>query len=231
MGACHVRRPMRRTVSAGRGTEVDLRATLLAMTSARGSVVPLAWRNRRRRRPPLVVLCDISGSMDRYSRMLLHFLHAITNDRDRVHTLLFGTRLTNITRHLKQRDVDVALTRVSAAVSDWAGGTRIGACLQEFNRRWSRRLLAQGAIVLLISDGLDSDVGAGLSREMERLHKSCRRLIWLNPLLRYAGFEARPAGVRAMLPHVDEFLPVHNLASLIELARALEGSHEYRRAA
>src|SRR5207244_11693589 len=189
------------------------------------TVVPLGWRQLRRRRPPLVVLCDISGSMDRYSRMLLFFLHAITNDRDRVHTLLFGTRLTNITRHLKQRDVDVALARVSAAVSDWAGGTRIGACLQEFNRGWSRRLLAQGAIVLLISDGLDSDVGAGLAREMERLAKSCRRLIWLNPLLSYDRFEARPAGIRAMLPYVDEFLPVHNLDSRKHLTATLPQRH------
>ncbi len=212
--------PVRRTVAAPRGHAVDLRATLRAMTSARGVIVPLAWRRKRRRRPPLVVLCDISGSMDRYSRMLLFFLHAITNDRDRVHTLLFGTRLTNITRHLKQRDVDVAIARISAAVTDWAGGTRIGACLGEFNRRWSRRLLGQGAIVLLISDGLDSDVGDGLAHEMERLAKSCRRLIWLNPLLRYEGFEARPAGIRAMLPFVDEFLPVHNLQSLKELAAA-----------
>ncbi len=212
--------PVRRTVAAPRGHAVDLRATLRAMTSARGAIVPLAWRRKRRRRPPLVVLCDISGSMDRYSRMLLFFLHAITNDRDRVHTLLFGTRLTNITRHLKQRDVDVAIARISAAVTDWAGGTRIGACLGEFNRRWSRRLLGQGAIVLLISDGLDSDVGDGLPQEMERLAKSCRRLIWLNPLLRYEGFEARPAGIRAMLPFVDDFLPVHNLQSLRELAAA-----------
>ncbi len=212
--------PTRRTRPADRGTEVDLRATLRAMASARGAVVPLAWRRRRSRRPPLVVLCDISGSMDRYARMLLIFLHAITNDRDRVHTLLFGTRLTNITRHLRQRDVDVAIARISSAVSDWAGGTRIGACLAEFNRRWSRRLLGQGAIVLLITDGLDSDVGDGLSAEMDRLSKSCRRLIWLNPLLRYDQFEARPAGIRAMLPYVDEFLPVHNLESLTQLTDA-----------
>jgi uncharacterized protein with von Willebrand factor type A (vWA) domain len=220
--------PARRTIAASRGSRVDLRATLRAMTSAGGTVVPLAWRRRRRRRPPLVVLCDISGSMDRYSRMLLFFLHAITNDRDRVHSLLFGTRLTNITRHLKRRDVDVAIARVSAAVSDWAGGTRIGTCLAEFNRRWSRRLLAQGAIVLLISDGLDSDVGAGLAREMERLAKSCRRLIWLNPLLRYDKFEARPAGIRAMLPFVDAFLPVHNLESLKQLAAAFAQPHATR---
>jgi uncharacterized protein with von Willebrand factor type A (vWA) domain len=206
-----------------------LRASLRAIASARGAVAPLAWRKRRRRRPPLVVLCDISGSMDRYARMLLFFLHAITNDRDRVHTLLFGTRLTNITRHLKQRDVDVAIARVAASVSDWAGGTRIGSCLADFNRRWSRRLLAQGAIVLLITDGLDSDVGEGLSCEMERLAKSCRRLIWLNPLLRYDRFEARPAGIRAMLPYVDEFLPVHNLDSLKELANAFSSQAYPRR--
>ena len=223
--------PIRRSVAASRGTEVDLRATLRAMASARGAVVPLAWRRRRHRRPPLVVLCDISGSMDRYSRMLLFFLHAITNDRDRVHTLLFGTRLTNITRHLKRRDVDIAIARVSAAVTDWAGGTRIGACLAEFNRRWSRRLLAQGAVVLLISDGLDSDVGHGLEAEMERLAKSCRRLIWLNPLLRYDRFEARPAGIRAMLPYVDEFLPVHNLESLKQLAAAFARQRGLRRQA
>ena len=223
--------PTRRTVAARRGSLVDLRATLRAMVSARGAVVPLAWRRRRRRRPPMVVLCDISGSMDRYARMLLFFLHAITNDADRVHTLVFGTRLTNITRHLRSRDVDVAVARVSAAVSDWAGGTRIGACLGEFNRHWSRRLLGQGAVVLLISDGLDSDVGAGLSKEMERLAKSCRRLIWLNPLLRYDEFEARPAGIRAMLPHVDEFLPVHNLESLRQLAATFDGRHLTRRRA
>jgi len=223
--------PIRRSMAADRGTEVDLRATLRAMASARGAVVPLAWRRRRRRPPPLVVLCDISGSMDRYARMVLFFLHAITNDRDRVHTLLFGTRLTNITRHLKRRDVDVALARVSAAVSDWAGGTRIGACLAEFNHRWSRRLLAQGAVVLLISDGLDSDVGHGLPAEMERLAKSCRRLIWLNPLLRYDRFEARPAGIRAMLPYVDDFLPVHNLESLKQLATVFAQPRSLRRRA
>jgi len=214
--------PTRRTVAAARGQRVDLRATLRRATGAAGALSPLRWRRRERRTPPLVILCDISGSMDRYARMLLHFLHAITGDRDRIHVLLFGTRLTNITRHLRHRDVDVALARVRSAVPDWAGGTRIGACLEEFNRRWSRRLLGQNAVVLLISDGLDAEAGDGLGAQMERLHKSCRRLVWLNPLLRYEGFEPRPAGIRAMLPHVDEFLPVHNLDSLVQLARALE---------
>ncbi len=217
--------PTRRTAPAARGHRVDLRTTLRRATGPAGTLAPLAWRQRVRRTPPLVVLCDISGSMDRYARMLLHFLHAITNDRDRVHVLLFGTRLTNITRHLKHRDVDVALARVTAAVSDWAGGTRIGSCLADFNRRWSRRLLGQNAVVLLISDGLDAEGGEGLALQMERLHKSCRRLVWLNPLLRYEGFEARPAGIRAMLPHVDDFLPVHNMESLTELAAALDGPH------
>ena len=138
--------------------------------------------------------------------------------------LLFGTRLTNITRHLKHRDVDVALSKVTTAVSDWAGGTRIGACLEEFNRRWSRRLLGQNAVVLLISDGLDAEGGVGLAAQAERLHKSCRRLVWLNPLLRYEGFEARPAGIKAMLPHVDDFLPVHNVESLTQLAAACASS-------
>lgn len=211
-------RPQRRTRPAAKGHRIDLRATLRELTGAARDVAPLAFRARVRRPPPLVVLCDISGSMDRYARMLLHFLHAITNDGHRVHTLVFGTRLTNITRHLAHRDVDVALARVAAAVDDWAGGTRIGACLGDFNRRWSRRLLGQNAVVLLITDGLDADAGDGLAFEVERLAKSCARLVWLNPLLRYAGFEARPAGIRAMLPFVDEFLPVHNVASLRELA-------------
>lgn len=215
-------RPTRRTAPAEHGSRVDLRATMRRATSGAGALAPLAWRARRTRRPPLVVLCDISGSMDRYSRMLMYFLHAITNDRDRVHVFLFGTRLTNVTRQLRHRDVDVAMTRVGAATSDWAGGTRIGASLAEFNRLWSRRMLGQGAVVLLISDGLDADAGDGLAAQMERLSASCRRLIWLNPLLRYDRFEPRPAGIRAMLPYVDDFLPVHNLESLIQLASAFD---------
>jgi hypothetical protein len=212
---------VRRTLAAPTGHAIDLRATLRRSIGAGGALAPLRFRTHRRRTPPLCVLCDISGSMDRYARMLLHFLHAITNDRHRIHVLTFGTRLTNITRHLRHRDVDVALARVASAVEDWAGGTRIGHCLAEFNRRWSRRLLAQNAVVLLISDGLDADAGDGLAFEAERLSKSCSRLVWLNPLLRYEGFEARPAGIRAVLPHVDDFLPVHNLETLTGLAAAL----------
>lgn len=152
----------------------------------------------------------------------MYFLHAITNDGDRMHVFLFGTRLTNVTRQLRHRDVDVAVSRVGLAASDWAGGTRIGACLTEFNRRWSRRVLAQDAVVLLISDGLDADAGDGLAAQMERLSKSCRRVVWLNPLLRYKEFEPRAAGIRAMLPHVDDVLPVHNLESLMQIAAAFD---------
>ena len=218
-------KPVRRTVAASRGHAIDLRATLRRSVGAGGALTPLRFRARRLRPPPLCVLCDVSGSMDRYARMLLHFLHAVTNDRHRVHVLTFGTRLTNVTRHLRHRDVDVALARVAVAVEDWAGGTRNGACLMEIHRKWSRRLLGQNAVVLLISDGLDADAGDGLAFEAERLAKSCARLVWLNPLLRYAGFEARPAGIRALMPYVDDFLPVHNLETLTDLANVLARPH------
>ncbi|MGY0832336.1 vWA domain-containing protein [Azospirillum argentinense] len=204
-----------------RGQRVDPRATLRRMLRSGGDLADLARRSRRTRPPPLVVLCDISGSMTRYSRMLLHFMHAVSNDRDRVHSFVFGTRLTNITRHLRHKDVDVALDAVSAAVADWSGGTRIGTALHAFNRTWARRVLGQGAVVLLITDGLDRDAGEGLAAEAERLHKSCRRLVWLNPLLRWEGFAPKSSGIRALLPHVDDFRPVHNLNSLAGLADAL----------
>jgi len=213
----------RRHAAHPRGRRIDLRATLRATLREGGEVIPLVRAAPRQLHPPLVVLCDISGSMNPYARMFLHFLHAITNDRDRVSVFVFGTRLTNITRQLRHRDVDVAMARVADAIKDWSGGTRIGASLREFNWRWARRVLGQNACVLLVSDGLDREAGEGLSEEMERLAKSCRYLVWLNPLLRYEKFEARPAGVRAILPHVDLFLPVHNLKSLIELAHSLSG--------
>jgi len=218
---------MRRLQPDPRGRRVDLRSTLRASVRGSADLIPLRRRSPQRRHPPLVVLCDISGSMSRYSRMFLHFLHAITNDRDRVHTFVFGTRLTNITRHLRHRDVDIALSAVAQAVADWSGGTRIGASLKAFNLRWSRRVLGQNALVLLISDGLDRDAGADLDEAMERLHRSCRKLIWLNPLLRYEDFQPVATGVRVMLPHVDAFLPAHNLDSLVDLARALSPAHAY----
>ena len=222
-----MRVPTRRYAPNPRGAKIDMRASLRSALRSGSDTIPLKRSARRHRHPPLVVLCDISGSMSRYSRMLLHFLHAVTNDRDRVFTFVFGTRLTNITRFLRYRDVDVALEKVAESVEDWSGGTRIGHCIKTFNSQWSRRVLGQGALVLLISDGLDRDSGEGLESEVERLHKSCRRLIWLNPLLRYEGFEPKSLGVRAILPHVDEFRAVHNLQSLQDVARAL--AHEMPR--
>lgn len=218
-----------RTDPAGR--KPDPRRTLRAALRGGSGSIPLQWRTRRLRPPPLVVLCDVSGSMGRYSRMLLHFLHALTNDRDRVYTFLFGTRLTNVTRALRNRDVDLALDKVGKAVPDWDGGTRIGHCLADFNRLWARRVLAQGAVVLLITDGLDREGAQGLEAEMERLHKSCRRLIWLNPLLRYDAYAPKSQGARAMLPQVDEFRPVHNLESLKQLAATLNRAPPPRLAA
>jgi uncharacterized protein with von Willebrand factor type A (vWA) domain len=205
------------------GRRIDLRRSLRESLREGGELIPLVRAAPRELHPPLVVLCDISGSMNPYSRMFLHFLHAMTNDRDRVSVFVFGTRLTNITRQLRHRDIDVAMAKVAEAIKDWSGGTRIGGSLREFNWRWGRRVLGQNACVLLVSDGLDREAGEGLAEEMERLAKSSRYLVWLNPLLRYDKFEARPAGVRAMLPHVDLFLPVHNLKSLVDLARTLSG--------
>jgi uncharacterized protein len=203
------------------GPHVDLRATIRASLRSGGEILSLESSRKVTRPPPLVVLCDISGSMSRYAQILLHFLHAVANDRDRVSVFLFGTRLSNITRQLRHRDPEVAFQLVSHAVPDWSGGTRIGETLAEFNRHWARRVLAQGAVVLLVTDGLDRDGAHGLAENMERLHKSCRRLIWLNPLLRWDGFEPRSQGIRAMLPHVDEFRTVHNLASLRALIETL----------
>jgi uncharacterized protein len=215
----------RRNIAAQAGAQIDLRRTLRASLRQGGEVTQLARKTPAIRWPNLVVICDISGSMSQYSRMVLHFLHAVANRKGqgwaRVHGFTFGTRLTNITRHLRNRDVDAALARAGQEAQDWAGGTRIGACLHAFNRDWGRRVLGQGAVVLLITDGLDRDDAGQLSREMERLHLSARRLIWLNPLLRWDGFAAKATGIRAMLPHVDSFRSSHSIASLEDLALAI----------
>ena len=214
----------RRTRPAPLGNLPDWRRTMRA-SMRNGGVPMLARRERRERWPALVALCDISGSMASYSRMLLHFLHAAANAKgagwSKVHVFTFGTRLTNITRHLRHRDVDEALSKAGHEAEDWEGGTRIGACLEDFNKTWSRRVLGQGAVVLLITDGLDRDDPGALAKQAERLHLSSKRLIWLNPLLRWDGFEARAQGVRALLPHVDTFSAAHSIGSLEELARII----------
>lgn len=210
-------RRTRRTRADVNGPITDLRRTIRASLRQGGEILAIEHNRRITRPPPLVVLCDISGSMARYAQILLHFLHAVTNDRDRVSVFLFGTRLSNVTRQLKARDPEVAFQMVAHVVPDWSGGTRIGEALAAFNQKWAKRVLGQGAVVLLITDGLDRDGAHGLADNMDRLHRSCTRLIWLNPLLRWAGFEPKSQGIKAMLPHVDEFRPVHNLASLHSL--------------
>jgi len=210
-------RKTRRLRADQNGPVTDLRRTVRASLRQGGEILTIARNRRVTRPPPLVVLCDISGSMARYAQILLHFLHAVTNDRDRVSVFLFGTRLSNVTRQLRARDPEVAFQMVAHAVPDWSGGTRIGEAVASFNHLWAKRVLGQGAVVLLITDGLDRDGAHGLAENMDRLHRSCTRLVWLNPLLRWSGFEPKSQGIRAMLPHVDEFRPVHNLASLRSL--------------
>ncbi len=211
----------RRFTPAAQGERLDIRRMLRRM-GAQGpdALLPL-YRASAWRRPPLVVLCDISGSMDAYARIFLHFLYAVTNARDRVHSFLFGTRLTNITRLLRDRDPDAAIARVTKSVPDWSGGTRIGDTLAEFNRLWARRVLGQNAMVLLFTDGLDRAGGANVAPAARRLAASSRRLIWMNPLMRYDDYQPLAGGARELVKHVSEVRACHNLASLADLTRAL----------
>ena len=218
----------RRLLPDPKGRRIDPRRTFRRSLRGGGAVIDLAYQSPAIRHAPLVALMDISGSMAEYSRLFLHFLHAIAEKRRRVHSFVFATRLTNISRELTSRDPDEALARASKRVQDWEGGTRIAHALHDFNRHWSRRVLGQGAVVLLFTDGLEREVTAELTFEMDRLKRSCRRLIWLNPLLRFDAFEARASGIRAMLPHVDEFRPIHNLDSMAGLCRALSGDSTER---
>jgi len=221
----------RRTQAAVLGQRLDRRRTLRGALRHGGEIRDIAKAKQRIRWPNLVVLCDISGSMSQYSRMVLHFLHAVANEKGqgwaKVHAFTFGTRLTNISRHLAQRDVDAALKAAGAEAQDWEGGTRIGTCLRDFNMHWSRRVMGQGAVVLLITDGLDRDEAGALEKEMERLSLSSKRLIWLNPLLRWDGFAPKATGIRAMLPHVDSFRAGHSIQSLEDLAAAISRPDDF----
>ena len=215
----------RRTKASHLMARVDPARTLRAAMRQGGEFDGLRFKKQRIRWPNLIVLCDISGSMSQYSRMVLHFLHAVANQKGagwaKVHAFTFGTRLTNISRHLANKDVDAALAAAGREAQDWEGGTRIAACLHDFNRDWSRRVMGQGAVVLLITDGLDRDDEYDLSREMQRLQLSAKRLIWLNPLLRWDGFAPRAGGITAMLPYVDSFRASHSVASLEDLANVI----------
>ncbi len=209
----------RRSEAAAHG-RLDLRSSLQHMVR-QPHTLPLAYRRPRERLPPLVVLLDISGSMDRYARLFLHYVHGLTRRHLRVQTFTFGTRLSHVTRHLQHRDPDLALQRTGTVVQDWKGGTRIATCLDDFNRHWARRVLSGNAAVLLVTDGLDRDEQGGLAKAAAQLQRLAHEVIWLNPLLRFEGFEPKAAGVRALLPHVDRFLPMHNLNSMADLAKAL----------
>jgi uncharacterized protein with von Willebrand factor type A (vWA) domain len=224
-------RASRRSRPARHGRRLDMRRTFRASLRSGGEPIRLARRKVRRKPRPLVILCDISGSMSLYSRLLLHFVHTVSNGMSHVETFVFGTRLTRITRQLARRDVDEAIHQVSKSVQDWSGGTRIGESLRTFNFRWARRVLGRGAVVLVISDGWDRGDTRLLSDEMARLQRSCHRLIWLNPLLGQADYRPVTAGMRAALPYIDDFLPANNLSSLLALGRLLQQIDERRRPA
>ena len=210
-----------RRLTTGPGADLDLRATLRRNMQSGGELLNLSRRRPKDRLRPLVLICDISGSMESYTRMLLHFIHSIARDVERVEAFLFATRLTRITRHLSHKGVDQAVTDVSKSVPDWAGGTRIGEAIKTFNYRWLRRVIKGGPVVLVISDGWDRGEPEMLSQEMSRLQRSCHRLIWLNPLLGSESYQPLTRGMQAALPHVDDFLPVHNFNSLESLGRHL----------
>ena len=213
--------PTRRLKAASHGTHADLRASARSAVRSGGDWTAWKYRQAVERRPPLVLLLDISGSMSAYSRAVLYFCHALLQSRERLQVFLFGTRLTHATRALRERDPDVAIAALADQVVDWSGGTRIGAALAEFNRRWARRVLTGRATVLFVTDGLDHEAIDVLETEMLRLRRFAHRLIWLNPLLRYPEFTPRARGVRAILPHVDAMLAAHNLDSLNAVGREL----------
>jgi len=221
-------RPSRRRRLDRGGGRLAARIMLRRSLATGGEPLDWRWLRRKSRPRPIALVCDISGSMERYSRLLLRFAHALARSGAPVEVFVFGTRLTRITRELRLRDADAALRRVAVKVVDWSGGTRIGASLRELNRRWVRRTIKSGALVLLVSDGWERDDPALLARELATLQRSCHRLIWLDPLAGRPGFEPVTQGLLAALPHVDEFVPCGNVASLEELAWRLAGWSDRR---
>ncbi len=183
-----------------------------------GEILQLAWNCRKHKPRPLVVLCDISGSMERYSRLFLHFMYALVQGNKGIEAFVFGTRLTRLTPALRYKDVDTALDKVSEGVLDWSGGTRIGESLKSFNYLWSRRVLGRGSALIILSDGWDRGDAALLEREISRLQRSVSKLVWLNPLSGSPDYQPLVRGIRTVLPYVDEFLPFHNLESLERFA-------------
>lgn len=223
-------RRTRRAVAGARGPSLDMRSTWRHNLRHGGEILDLRRRRRQHKPRPLVLLCDVSGSMERYSRVLLLLGYALSHQpvygaTCPVEVFAFGTRLTRLTRHLRHRDAGQALAEASAAIHDWGGGTRIGEAVKRFNYDWARRVLRHGAIVLIISDGIDRGDTALVATEMARLQRSCHRLIWLNPLLGGEGYQPAVRGMQAALPYVDDFLPVHNLASVEHLLQLIRSRH------
>ena len=220
-------RTTRRRVRTAKQTAYpDLRRAIQKSIRRRGEIVELAWRRRKRKPRPLVVICDISGSMERYSRLFLYMMFALVQGSlvqgaERIETFVFGTRLTRITPALRHDNLDVALSRTAKGVVDWSGGTRIGESLRTFNYVWARRVLGHGAVVLIISDGWDRGDRVLLDREIRRLRRQTPRLIWLNPLAGKPDYQPLVRGIETILPHVDEFLPLHNLDTVTQLAGKL----------
>ncbi len=221
-------RPTHRKRPARHGSYPDMRRIVRRNLKYGAELIELTWRETKRKPRPLVIICDISGSMSLYSRLLLHFIHTISNGLMNVETFVFGTRLTRITRQLKKRDVDDAVRDVSKSVQDWSGGTRIGDAIHFFNHKWAKRVLGRGAVVLVISDGWDRGDAGVLEVEMDRLQHSCHRLIWLNPLLGSPDYRPLTIGMKTALPYIDNFLPVHNLDSLISLGNLLQAIDDSR---
>jgi uncharacterized protein with von Willebrand factor type A (vWA) domain len=213
------RRSRRWTKSAGGSP--DLRRLLRTTLRNQGETFQVPARTRKEKPRPIILLCDVSGSMERYTRMLLQFVYCLSKGFEHVEAFLFATRLTRITLQMRRGRMDRALAALASHVPDWSGGTRIGDALRAFHVHWARRVLSHGPVVLLISDGWDRGDPAVLAAEMVRLRRGCDRLIWLNPLLGSADYQPLTRGMQAALPHVDDFLPVHNLASLESLARHL----------
>ena len=206
----------------GSGDELDIRRTFRASMKYGGEILKWDFRRRKQQPRPLVIIADVSGSMERYTRLLLHFVYGLAEGlANRVEVFVFSTRLTRITRDLRHKDIDFAVRQVSRQVPDWSGGTRIGEAVRTFNFTWGRRVLGRGAVVLMISDGWDRGEIDLLRREMDRLQRSCYRLIWLNPLLGSPEYQPLTRGIQAALPYIDDFLPVHNLSSLEDLADRL----------
>ena len=213
-------KPSRRYAADPRGRIIDFRRALKSAPGRFGAVLP-QWRRQQKEDRPIVILLDISGSMENYTRLMLHFMHSLTRQHGRVTSFIFGTTLTNITRALRQRDIDDALTMVASSAVDWSGGTRIAESIGQFNKVWSRRVLSGNPLVLLVTDGLEKQHDSNLAFEMERLQKSCHRLIWLNPLLRFEEFSPKSLSIRRILTHVDAFLPIHSLNAMASLVAGL----------